>query len=141
MVKNSKGGNKAKQSSRNRLQQTHTARIADLLPSEDQCFAKVLKVNGGQRYVVLCDDGKERLGIARGKINRYVRIQIESLLLISTRDFQDQKCDVLHTFSNDEIKCLQANNAIPPALKYTASEVEESDICFGEEEEVSFEDL
>ena len=139
MVKNSFGGNKAKQKSR-KTQQTHIARLSDLLPSEEQSFAKVCKVNGGGRYVVLCDDGKERLGVARGKINKNVRILIDSLLLISKRDFQDGKCDVLHTFSHDEVRLLQSNNVIPSTLSYTPKE-EDTEIMFGEEEEVSFEDL
>lgn len=140
MVKNTSGGNKAKSKAR-KTQTPNVKKLDDIKAGDDQEYAKVLKVNGGGRYVLLCMDEKERLGVARGKINRNVRIGIDNLLLISRRDFQDDKCDILYAYTVEEMQLLFKHKQIPDKLQSNLDKHQSDDIAFGEEQEVAFEDL
>ena len=132
MVKNSTGGNKSKGKSRKTLQ-AQQYKLADLVKGEEQEYAKVEKVNGGGRYVLQCTDGKQRLGIARGSINRGVRITLGSVVLISMRDFEEGKCDILHAYNVEQTRMLMQAGEIPDEM---AGKVEEDD-----DVEIKFENL
>ena len=143
MVKNSTGGNKAKSKARKNFNVDTTVYVDKIEKDSEQEYAKVIKVNGGGRYAIFCEDKSQRLGIARGKINRNVRIGIDSLVLISRRDYQDDKCDILYTYKPDEIKALKQANKLPEEMMNCTSKSTNPEEGAGDDEDdlIAFEDL
>ena len=100
MVKN-KGGKKTKGKSRKTFRQKELS-IKDLKKIEGQEYAHVLSVFGDGRYELMCYDKKKRLGILRGRLKRTSRINKGDLVLISIRDYQDTKCDIIACYSQTD---------------------------------------
>lgn len=76
---------------------------------DGQGYAKVLACLGDSRFKLKCDDGQEKLGIARGKIaggRGGNWITVDDYVLISHRDFQDKKVDIIMKYTSEEAKKL-----------------------------------
>ena len=99
-------------------------------PKEDQEYAKVKKVNGNGRYVILCFDGTERLGIAAGNIKRKTRIMLNDIVLVSLWDFQDSKCSIVHKYEEDEVQKLKNQGEFPKNIKLDEENEFSDDIHF-----------
>jgi len=84
-----------------------------VLKEEGLEYAKVLKMLGNGRLSAYCYDGVERLCHIRGKIKKKVWIGINDIILISLRDFQDGKADVLAKYSDQEIRQLIKIGELP----------------------------
>lgn len=77
-------------------------------------YARVLKVFGNGRYQVQCYDNMVRLAHIRGSLRRRAKhILIDVILLVSIRDFQPDKCDIVHIYTDDESKKLRKIGQIP----------------------------
>ena len=104
MVKNW-GGKNAKKVKRSSVD-NESSRVLEF-KQELQVYGKVLKLLGDSRFTVMCDDGKERLCIARGKMKKRIWIQLNDIVLISLRDFEPSKGDIIHKYNIDESKRLE----------------------------------
>ena len=62
-----------------------------LLPSGSDVLGTAVKMLGGERVMVRCQDGKERLCRVRGKLKRRVWIRENDIVLVSPWDFQSDK--------------------------------------------------
>ena len=123
MPKNKFGGNKAK---KGKNQQESN----EIFFKEDgQEYAKVTKVLGNCRLSLDCFDGIERIGLIRGKMRKKVWINLSDTVLISTRDYQDNKCDVIHKYSENDVRKLSAYKEIAP-------DEEKEEICAFEFDEI-----
>jgi translation initiation factor 1A len=71
-----------------------------------QEYAKVIRILGGCNLEVFCYDGKTRIAHIRGKMRKRQWIRVGDTILIGLRDFQINKCDVLHKYRDDHIKRL-----------------------------------
>tara|TARA_B110000977_G_scaffold12429_1_gene15847 strand:- start:3111 stop:3584 length:474 start_codon:yes stop_codon:yes gene_type:complete len=100
MVKN-KGGKKTKGKSRKTFRMKELS-IKDLKKVDGQEYAHVLSVFGDGRFELMCYDKKKRLGILRGSLRRTSRINKGALVLISIREFQDNKCDIIACYSQTD---------------------------------------
>ena len=81
---------------------------------DDLQYAKVVKVLGNGRYTVFCFDNKERLAHIRGSLRRRSRfVVVDAILLVSLREFQDDKCDIVHIYNHDEKMVLERKGHIP----------------------------
>ncbi|GAC75727.1 translation initiation factor 1A [Moesziomyces antarcticus T-34] len=101
----------------------------------DSCFssrsieyAQVLKMLGNGRLEAQCFDGEKRLAHIRGKLRKKVWINQGDIILISLRDFQDGKADVIQKYNADEARALKQQGELPESAK-----INETD-TFGEEE-------
>ena len=104
MPRNTKGGNKAKKG-KNQQQPTELL-LKD--NTEDQQYAKVIKVLGNCRFELLSlDDNKTRIGHMRGKLRKRAWTSVEDIVLISLREFQEDKCDIIHKYKNEEVLKLR----------------------------------
>lgn len=110
MPKNKGKGGKNRRRGKNENEQTK--RELDL-KEEGQEYGQVLKILGAGRVRVHCFDGKERLGLIRGKLRKKTWINCNDIVLIGLRDFQDDKCDVLQKYNPDEARRLKAQKHIP----------------------------
>tara|TARA_B110000858_G_C17752269_1_gene450288 strand:+ start:683 stop:1141 length:459 start_codon:yes stop_codon:yes gene_type:complete len=105
MVKNKFGGSRHKKAA-----SKNEGQVRDLIFREDgQCYAVVTKVLGNAQFDVKClmEDGliEKKIAIARqrNKRKRGGWIKLDAIILVSMRDFQPTKCDIIHSYDRDEI--------------------------------------
>ncbi|KAK6607485.1 eukaryotic translation initiation factor 1a [Botrytis cinerea] len=86
---------------------------------EGQEYAQVIKMLGNGRLEALCFDGTRRLAHIRGKLRKKVWINQGDIILLSLRDYQDEKGDVILKYSADEARSLKAYGELPRAQRST----------------------
>ncbi|KAG1163128.1 hypothetical protein G6F37_001498 [Rhizopus arrhizus] len=102
---------------------------------EGQEYAQVVKMLGNGRVEAQCFDGVKRLALIRGKLRKKVWINQGDIVLLSLREFQDEKADVIQRYNPDEARQLKAYGELPDTAK-----INEADANFGgeEDDEVEF---
>ncbi|KAL5961492.1 Eukaryotic translation initiation factor 1A [Taenia solium] len=83
---------------------------------EGQQYAKVERLLGNGRLEAYCFDGVKRLCHIRGKMRKKVWINSGDIILVSLRDYQDQKADVILKYLNDEARTLKSIGEIPDTV-------------------------
>ena len=99
-------------------------------------YAQVLKLLGGSKMEVLCMDLKKRLAKVRGKFKRRVWVNVGDIILVALREFEDEKCDIIHVFYADEAKSLKAMGEIPQDIQISEQLKQENNelkVSFGKE--------
>jgi len=94
---------------------------------EGQEYAQVIKMLGNGRLEAKCVDGVTRLAHIRGKLRKKIWINTSDIILLSLRDYQDGKGDVLLKYSADEARSLKAYGELPESTR-----INETD-TYGEE--------
>jgi translation initiation factor 1A len=107
MPKNKFGGNKAKKGK-------NAIESKDLVTKEgpEQVYATVTKMLGNCRVEAQCYDGSSRQCHIRGAMRKKVWIVVGDTILVSLRDFQDEKADVILKYNSDEVRKLKQMNEI-----------------------------
>lgn len=135
-MKNTIGG-KGHKKARKRVE-TRVIPFRDDLEGTD--YAYVLDKLGGMHLRVFCyNDRSERIGSIRGSMYKRVWIEKDDIVLVSVRDFQQDKCDIIYKYTNDEIKTLVKSEELEE--KY-ASIANKEIIVYGNDDDevlVSFE--
>lgn len=90
-------------------------------------YAQVTKVLGNCRLELSCLDGKKRLGNIRGNMRKKVWIVLNDLVLVSLRDFEDNKCDIILKYSPKEVNKLKSLGEIPESIKVNDPSIIEED--------------
>ncbi len=106
--------------------------------SKDQEYAIVIKLLGNKRVSVLTNEGKEMISRISPKFKRMkIWIQLDDLVLISIRDNEDDKSDIIYKYTNVETKKLIEKNQLGVCIleKFNVNK-EDDDIEFVEEEEI-----
>ena len=139
MVKNKTGGSKHKK----RKKGSGVEIERELIFKEDcQEYAQAVRMLGNCKLECQCFDGITRLGHIRGKIKKKARIITGDIILLSLRDFEDNKCDFLARYDEKEIKKLKELGHIPTDMKKTnvaeagAEDDDERDFGIDFEEEI-----
>ena len=92
---------------------------------------------GNGRLEALCFDGEKRLAHIRGKLRKKVWINQGDIILLSLRDYQDEKGDVILKYSADEARSLKAYGELPENAKInetdTYGDAEEGGVEFDED--------
>ena len=101
------------------------------IKEEGQEYAIATKMLGNGRVSLKCMDGIDRLGKIRGKMRKRVWIKVEDYLLISLRDFQDEKADIIMKLREDEIRRLKRLKELPEDNDNNDND----DIIFADEDE------
>merc|ERR1712000_202017 len=78
---------------------------------------QVVKMLGNGRLEALCFDGSKRLANIRGKMRKKVWINQGDIILLSLRDFQDGKGDVILKYTADEARTLKSYGELPENAK------------------------
>lgn len=90
---------------------------------------------GNGRLEAHCFDGVKRLAHIRGALRKKVWINQGDIILVSLREYQDDKADVIQRYNPDEARQLKQYGELPDNTK-----VNENDTFAGEEDdEVDFE--
>jgi translation initiation factor 1A len=127
MPKNTIGGSGAKKS------KNVIARPRELLFRQDcEDYAVVLQLLGSSRLKVLClTTREEKIGIIRGNMRKKVWIAKDDIVLISNREFEGNKCDIVHKYDSDEIKLLIKYKEIKKDyMKNGIDNIETDDVLF-----------
>jgi initiation factor 1A len=85
-----------------------------LTRTDDQEYGLVSKALGGSKFSVKVSD-KTYIGKLRGTLRRSKksnRVDPGSVVLISIRDFQDSNVDIIHVYSNDEVRKLKKSGEL-----------------------------
>ncbi|KAG1052787.1 hypothetical protein G6F43_005101 [Rhizopus delemar] len=132
MVKNKGNGGKSRRRGKN---DTENDKRELVFKEEGQEYAQVVKMLGNGRVEAQCFDGVKRLALIRGKLRKKVWINQGDIVLLSLREFQDEKADVIQRYNPDEARQLKAYGELPDTAK-----INEADANFGgeEDDEVEF---
>mmetsp|Transcript_19318 Transcript_19318/g.21894 ORF Transcript_19318/g.21894 Transcript_19318/m.21894 type:complete len:162 (+) Transcript_19318:249-734(+) len=133
------GGKKFKRSKK----QSEGTKRELVFKTEDQEYAQVLKMLGNGRLEAFCFDGTKRMSLIRGKMRKKVWINQGDIILVSLRDYQDDKADVIYKYTPDECRQLKSLGEIPESAKLNETDnnqYENEDIIFSMEAGVQEED-
>lgn len=132
-MKNEKGGkHQKKKKNINLLNRSLVIKHAD------QDYARVVKKLGNCRFEVICQNGQSYLAHVRGKMKRREWVEVDDIVLISLRDFQDNKVDILLKYNHGEAIDLLSMNEFDSLLlknnKYDKDSEDDEDNTFVFEE-------
>jgi translation initiation factor 1A len=89
-------------------------------------YAQAVRMLGNGRVEAYCFDGVTRLGHIRGKMRKKVWITAGDIILVSLRDYQDGKVDIIHKYNADEARSLKAYGELPDNARINETTVEMS---------------
>eukprot|EP01071_Lankesteria_metandrocarpae_P002028 Lankesteria_metandrocarpae@DN2034_c0_g1_i1.p2 len=101
-----------------------------LADPKEQVYAQVLKMLGSGRVMAHCFDGRKRMCHIRGKMRKKVWVNAGDIVLVSTREFQADKGDVILKYNPDEARMLKFRGLIPEMAK-----INEADAGFESDDE------
>ena len=114
MPKNKGKGGKSKRKGKNKnADASGEKRDLFLKGEEEQEYAQITKILGNCRFEAYCFDGKTRLCHVRGKFRKRVWINRDDVVLLGLRDYQDEKADIIHKYSAEEVTQLKKLGEIP----------------------------
>lgn len=83
-----------------------------------QEYAQVQKLLGNRRCEVQCFDGLIRLAHMRGNLRKKkIFISMGDIVLVSIREFENTKCDILYQYNVKEAKKLKSLGEVPSNIK------------------------
>lgn len=119
MAKKAKGGKHQKR------KKTEGAEKRELeFKDAGQEYGQILRTLGDGRFECYCYDGKTRLGIIRRKLWKRVWVTAGDIVLISLREFQDDKADIIHKYSADEARKLKQYDELPETARINQAAVD-----------------
>ena len=81
-----------------------------MLPNANDIIGSAHKMLGNDRFLVSCQDGKERLCRVRGKMKRRMWIREGDIVLVSPWDFQyDKRGDIIWRYRRNQLEWLRSN--------------------------------
>ena len=80
---------------------------------DGQEYAQVTRMLGNGRCDVQCFDGVKRLAHIRGAMRNKIWIRISDIILVSRRDYQDSKCDIIMKYTDEEVRNLKSYGELP----------------------------
>jgi translation initiation factor 1A len=90
-----------------------------LFKEDGQEYGLVKDILGDCRVNVIDTSNVEHLGIIRGKMKKRVWINKGDLVLFGTREFQDDKVDIIHKYFDAEKRRLIELDEIPATFNIT----------------------
>jgi translation initiation factor 1A len=133
---------------RNKKKRTYFNNDKDMnykLDPDNEEYAYVIKLLGNCRAKVICNNGIEAIGVIRGslrKFNNRILIENGDLIVVSKRDFQDNKVDIVHKFNIDQCQSLVKNKEISDILincYYNKTKQIKEDILVEDQNYIEFE--
>ena len=110
---NKKGGKKHKRNKKQDDTYEKTLRLKE----EGQEYAQIKKCLGNCRFNVLCFDGKERMATMCGTMRKRRFINQDNIVLVSLRDWQDSKCDIIDNYDENLVRKMKDKGLVPESIK------------------------
>ena len=121
---NTKGGKKHK---RNKKQNDFVEKTLRL-KEEGQEYAQITKCLGNCRFTVMCFDGKERMATMCGGMRKRRFVNQNDIVLVSLREWQDEKCDIIDNYDDNLTKKLKSKGLVPDSIKLDSDKPNDLDI-------------
>ena len=105
---------------------------------EMQNYGQVLRLLGDSRLEIQCTDGMKRMGHIRGTMRKKIWIAMGDVVLVARREYEDDKCDIILKYTEEEVRKLKSLNEIPESIKLPENENkpnEDADIVFGSDDD------
>ena len=117
------GGNKRKKGKK-QVQEDRELRMKD----ESEEYAQIVKILGDGRFQCKCADGVDRVAHVRGKMRKRTWLANGDIILVSLRDFEPEKCDIIEKYKEKEVAKLKKENEIPEFMVLpSGADAEEKD--------------
>lgn len=97
---------------------------------DGQEYAQVIRMLGNSRCDVQCFDGVQRLAHIRGNMRNKVWINLSDFVLISLREYQDNKCDIVMKYTDEEVRNLKSYGELPESVSLDIVEENEESTPF-----------
>jgi len=97
--------------------------------ADDQLYARVSKSLGAGRFMAMCSDKVERMCKLRGSMRKSAWVSAGTLVLISLREYGDEKADILLKYSDAAAKSLEKYGELD-SMKNTDDPADEDLIDF-----------
>ena len=117
----------------------------ELIFKEDgQAYARIIKTLGDSRFECECFELNEnKIAHLRGVFKKRIWMGVGDIILISFRDFDPKKCDIIHKYNYDEALSLKSFGEIPNNINLHATTL---DIFNNDKEDINdiafeFEDI
>ena len=107
---------------------------------ESEEYAQVIKILGDGRFECNCADGVKRIAHVRGKMRKRIWIANGDIILVSLRDFEPEKCDVVEKYREKEVAKLKKVGEIPDSMVLPSSSNEDEEKDEGKDDDIIFED-
>lgn len=91
-----------------------------VLKDEGQEYAQIEKLTGSGFVDVICFSSGgniSRRAHIRGKMRKRVWLAKGDIVLVNVRDYQDNTCDVVAKYNENDIKRLMENKALPTSFR------------------------
>lgn len=112
-----------------------------VLAEEMQTYGMVTKSLGDRRFLCKCSDGPMRQCKIRGKFRGRLYVQLHDILLISLREDEDDKADIIQKYRPEEVAELKKQGeftdksfAIADGDDQMAAPAEDGDIVWTNED-------
>mmetsp|Transcript_9197 Transcript_9197/g.15682 ORF Transcript_9197/g.15682 Transcript_9197/m.15682 type:complete len:143 (-) Transcript_9197:237-665(-) len=123
MPKNKLGGNKAKRAKAS----TENNKKELEFKEPGQEYGQITRMLGNGRCDVQCVDGVKRLCHIRGKMRKKVWCNQGDIVLVSLRDFQDEKGDIIVKYTAEEARSLKNYGELPENVKINETDIGDGD--------------
>lgn len=107
-------GKKSKKSSS--TVKNHGKRVLEVKGNMEE-YGKISKKLGDKRMLVVLVDGQQMVAHIPGRFTKKkIWVDIDSVVLVSRREFENDKMDIIHLYEHDEVKKLVKSGEIPESF-------------------------
>ena len=128
MGKNKTGGKNFKKQKKNNDSNNKRELV---FRENDQAYAMIIKSLGDVRFELDCFEldslDKKKIGHIRGAFRKKIWMNIGDIVLVSLRDFDKFKCDIIYKYTGDEAMSLKSLGEIPLSINLQATKIELND--------------
>ena len=103
-------------------------------------YGQVTRLLGDARMEIQCFDGIKRIGHIRGKMRKRNWIANGDIVLVSLREYEQEKCDVINKYTEDEVRKLKKAGEIPESAKWPNENDDEDKVKKDDYNDIVFEE-
>ena len=105
---------KQKKSGKNKVGTDEPTKRTLIYKQDMEEYAQITKMLGDRRVTVMFPDKTEFIAIIPGRFRKRCWMKVGDIVIVSRREFQETKMDILHKYNDDEVKVLIKEYEIPP---------------------------
>lgn len=110
-----------KKAANSKKRTTKTERAMEYADPNGQVYGVIERAMGMCRFSIACVDGVKRTGCIRGSIKKKTKVAAGDVVIVSLREFEDSKCDIIHKYDDKAISQLRREGLIPNDVKVVSS--------------------